>query len=387
MIKQQTLHRFLQINLLVPFALFGLLWLCIATQFYWSALDETAEYYVFEDAYQFVEIPTRIKTSFRIVSDEVEDFPPEIQKRFKNLAMPIDEVQYLSTQGHDVYYLKHHPSKGLDAVFVLHQFAKADSQDIRPLLLVIMLISLLCFALWLLSVIQRVRAPLAQFTQNIQQGQENALVKFEEFQSAQNITLAALASQKQQIEQQKAFASFLSHEVRHPITKLGHQLAQFDHMDELSIETLKQIDALKTTQKETVQLSNTILNLLDVHAPDEKTSCSDLVIELFNWGNSTPFPCQIDTQFEQFPVSLNTEDFALLLNQVNTNMQRYGSGSLRVRLNTNELVFENDIASGRVTSQGFGVGLFIVHAVARKMGWRVESTTVGECFRLILNFK
>ncbi|WP_462151866.1 histidine kinase [Pseudoalteromonas xiamenensis] len=387
MTKQQTLHRFLQVNLLVPFALFGLLWLYIATQFYWSALDETAEYYVVEDAYQFAEIPTRIKTSFRIVSDDLKDFPLEFQKRFKNHALPTDEVQYLSTQGHDFYYLKHHPSKGLEAVYVLHQFAKSDSQDIRPLLLVIMLLSLLCFALWLLGVIQRVRAPLAQFTQNIQQGQENALVKFEEFQSAQNITLAALAIQKQQIEQQKAFASFLSHEVRHPITKLGHQLAQFDHMDELSLETLKQIDALKTTQKETVQLSNTILNLLDVHAPTEERGSSDLVIELFNWGNSTPFPCEIDTQLEHFIVSLNTEDLALLLNQVNTNMQRYGSGCLRVRLNTHELVFENDIKPGRVSSQGFGVGLFIVHAVARKVGWRVESTKVGECFHLTLNFK
>jgi len=379
----ESLTAYLNRNILIPFIVFGLLFAALSIVFYWFALDDTAEFYLFEDAEQFISTQQKISSGARKVSDVLLDFSLSNRTQLNNLS-EVNTVYFFETEKHDSYFLIYQAHETAKKVYVVHQFDKGESFDIRPLLLYVCLSSLFLFAFWLSHVLSKVRNQLARFVKSINTRDIATELHFSELDTVKKVTLSALENEQQAIAREKAFSSFLSHEIRHPLTLLGHQLSQFDHMDDLTEQVLMKVAELKTTQQTSVKLANTILGLW-VTGDKENQSSTDFISFLNHWQKKYSDSLLVEIKADTFFVSLNEDELNLLMAQIDSNFRTYGEGNLSITVCKNSVSFSNRINTKPNNENNFGVGTFIINALSAKAGISVAIKRVRHRYTLLLN--
>lgn len=344
----------------------------LSITFYWFALDDTTEFYLFEDAQQFVNTQQKVSTETRKVSDVLLDFPVSSRDQLKSLS-EVNTVYFFETDKHDSYFLSYQAHEAAKKIYVVHQFEKDESLDIRPLLIFICLLGIFIFALWLSRILLQVQDQMSQFVESINTRDLATVLRFSELQKVKTITLDALENEQQAIAREKSFSSFLSHEIRHPLTLLGHQLAQFDHMDDLTDQVLIKVTELKTTQQISVKLANTILGLW-VSDGKESLSETDLISFLKEWQKNRYYSLTLELETDTFLLPLNEDELNLLMAQIDANFRTYGQEKLSITVTKQAITFANQVNSNPNNENNFGVGSFIINAISAKAGLDAQST-------------
>ncbi|CCQ12581.1 sensory transduction protein kinase [Pseudoalteromonas luteoviolacea B = ATCC 29581] len=383
MIKSNSLQHYLATRLFIPFALFSLLLASMALFYYWSALDDTAEYYLFEDAFEFLAEPIEKKTQFRSVVATKSALNQQQQHLFDTYPEH-NVVHFVELPEYDVYLLNY--TEQGNEVFVVHQFEKTASHDIRPILFSLFLLGIVCILVWFGWQLGHIKRQLRNFTENVEYATARHDVVFDELTLAQNKILDARAKEHAVLEREKAFSQFLSHEIRHPLSLLGNHLAAFSQMDNLSLAALNIIDRIQFTQQDMMKLSNAILTLW---SPEKSAlqPTNDLVCVVQSWIETQSLPIQFTCSVESLPIALSLEHLQLALSQITTNYRKYGQGELTIGLSRQCLTFTNSKKNRRETDvEGTGVGLFILRAVAAKAGGDIDVITSGSQFTLMFNF-
>jgi signal transduction histidine kinase len=379
-----TLSRYFLNRILLPLLVLLSSISGLVVYYYVYALDETAAYYLLEDAMDFDIDPIEIHTPFRHVSDSLASMPTAVQSLLSE-PKALNEVQFVQLGTLDTYYLRYPTTVG--EVYVVHQFNETDSEDIRATVFTVLLVSFLLFAVWVTRTIQRFNRNVNGFVENIKTQQANYPVEFEELNWAQQKIHAAAQQERDLVQREKAFSAFLSHEIRHPMTLLGHQLAQFDHQDGLPLDVLDLIDELKQTQRQTVTLSNTILSLWGEQQQRASSEHIDLVRLLALWCAKAPFDVDWRCELQRLDCELTTELMSLLLAQISSNFQKYGEGKLMVNLTHEQLLFSNSKRrDNQAHADSFGVGTFIMQAIANKAGWACLSQSTDTHFMVNMLF-
>ncbi|WP_372767670.1 hypothetical protein [Pseudoalteromonas sp.] len=378
----KPLRHFLNRNILLPFTLFSILLAATATTLYWFALDHTSEFYLFDDAQHFAENGQKVQSHSRFVSDNLDDIPVSIRKQFSEVTKH-NHVYLITTEYHDNYLLAYRDTINSPTIYAAHQFDKNATLDIRPILLLICLLGMLSFALWLSTILHELDSQMALFVKHINAGDCHSPLRFSELETAKQLTLEAISNEHQAVSREKSFSSFLSHEIRHPLTLLGHQLAQFDHIDSLTEQVLNHIDELKKTQQKTVKLANTILSLW-VNDNETHIVEIDVVKELEKWRNTTNSSLSLSIDPSPFLILLSDREFELLISQIETNFQKYGEGVLSISISEQSIIFTNRINPKPNSEGNFGIGTFIIDALACKAGLTFQQRSSETHYSLLL---
>ncbi|RZF98724.1 HAMP domain-containing histidine kinase [Pseudoalteromonas sp. CO348] len=349
---------------------------------YWFGLDDTAEFYLYEDAHEFQIQQQEIDTRFRTVTQTLGSLNEREQNNF-NHGVPWEQPTLISENGLDTYYLKLPPLHNAPALYVLHRFEQHQSLDIKPLLFTVTSMMLCVLAIVIFFVLRKVRQQTHYFRTNIEQLASHHTIIFSELALAQQAILDAVTEQKNAVKREYEFASFLSHEIRQPLTLIGHQLARFDQLDMLPPPSLSLIDALKHAQRDTTQLCDTILNLWQPQDCNvsSKTKINQTLLE---WANTSDADIQVELLAPEHYLQLTKPELALLLKQIETNFNKYGIAPLKVTVHSQYLQFENAINEELFHQSSHGIGMFIIKAIAKKANWQLTSSQTEFTFSLKL---
>lgn len=377
-----SLTTYLTNRLVGIFVIISLIFFSTTMVIYWFGLDDTAEFYLYEDAHEFQIQQQEIDTRFRTVTQTLGSLNEREQNNF-NHGVPWEQPTLISENGLDTYYLKLPPLHNAPALYVLHRFEQHQSLDIKPLLFTVTSMMLCVLAIVIFFVLRKVRQQTHYFRTNIEQLASHHTIIFSELALAQQAILDAVTEQKNAVKREYEFASFLSHEIRQPLTLIGHQLARFDQLDMLPPPSLSLIDALKHAQRDTTQLCDTILNLWQPQDCNvsSKTKMNQTLLE---WANTSDADIQVELLAPEHYLQLTKPELALLLKQIETNFNKYGIAPLKVTVHSQYLQFENAINEELFHQSSHGIGMFIIKAIAKKANWQLTSSQTEFTFSLKL---
>lgn len=375
---KHSLSHYLFKRLIPVYCLMCTLFVAITIWSYWFALDDTSTFYLFEDAHHFVVSPFEMHTDFKSVTTEVNSLS-EFERNEVSNAQVINQPWLVSSETMDYYFLIFNENPLIEPVYVVHRFSKDETLNLLPIVILVALFLMICTAIYVIVVLQKVAKQTAAFTRNITQLSDQEAVLFSELEFAQKQILKAINEKEQAITREHHFASFLSHEIRTPLTGIGHHIAKFDQLDDLTEDTLNQIEALKKLQLNALEVSETILSLWhksEIEHADQK----QLLKALAKLKAEHEDKITLNVDVNKVKCVLNANEIHLFLNQIWQNYLRYGFGGLSITLNESSLIFSNQINQTPNCSHGSGVGLFIVKAIATKAGWHVKITTTNTRF-------
>lgn len=376
------LSYYLTSRLLPVFILYSVLALGLSLAIYWFALDDTSEFYMYQDGLDFIATKKPVDTEFKTIASRINELNIQDQQVFEQLA-EVNSVWLISDDYSDRYYLKYQTAPDSPMVYIVHRFDSDDSFDIRPYLVGILVLSSLVLSGVVLRVLAVTRKQTDLFVDSIKQLDTVAPHLFEEFSLAQQVISKEITEKHQAVDREKLFASFLSHEIRHPLTLMGHQISRFDQLDNMSQKVLSLVAQIKQSQQHTVGLSEAILSLWQEDTPIQ--TC-ELVYTLKTWQQASSLDITLDCDCTEFYTKLSQPQFELLLSEIGANFSKYGQGQLLVSMTDSSLSFTNRIKAQANSLKSYGVGSFIIKAIAHKAGWQSSQQIVREEYRLTFNF-
>ncbi|WP_299979093.1 HAMP domain-containing sensor histidine kinase [uncultured Pseudoteredinibacter sp.] len=201
------------------------------------------------------------------------------------------------------------------------------------------------------------------------------------------------------LSREENFTRDVSHELRTPTTVIKNVIAELKQNDTLSA---KQLNYLEDNTLRIEQIINTLLAL----ARNEATLLEpirfidvleDVVVSHFELSKHEDFTLQMDVS-ESLQVSGNKNLLQLLINNLISNAIHYSSDH-RLKIYSDEgavIIFENETdyihkdnpispKVKRESSQGLGLGLFLVERVCLALNWEVDVEVSSGQFRIIIN--
>ena len=403
--NSRSLPRFIASRLYIALFVITLAWGILATQSYHFALDDTAEFYLIEDAENALFFMSRglghdfVNSEFRQSYLTIEQLPADIKATVKATMPPVNQAVFIASPLYDSYVLPYSPSGETADIYVVHRFAKDDSINIIPYQLLIGLLAFFALALVVKFVVTRIGRQTQLMASKISRltsasnGPESPLV-FADYQYAFNVIEQYYQAQHQALSREKDFASFLSHELRQPLARMTNNLSLLDQIDQLPLRSLAIIADMKLTNKALSQLTTMVLQLWQ-NSTEHKTSVefTALLTEHIRLFDETRLT--IDTQIVASPVTIlaNVNMVALLLKQLLQNSKQYAATKVLIELSARQLKISNDVRAGSIETlsedsqtHGYGIGLVMVDKACQQLDWQWQQSAENNLFSVTVNF-
>ncbi len=403
--NSRSLPRFIASRLYIALFVITLAWGILATQSYHFALDDTAEFYLIEDAENALFFMSRglghdfVNSEFRQSYLTIEQLPADIKATVKATMPPVNQAVFIASPLYDSYVLPYSPSGETADIYVVHRFAKDDSINIIPYQLLIGLLAFFALALVVKFVVTRIGRQTQLMASKISRltsasnGPESPLV-FADYQYAFNVIEQYYQAQHQALSREKDFASFLSHELRQPLARMTNNLSLLDQIDQLPLRSLAIIADMKLTNKALSQLTTMVLQLWQ-NSTEHKTSVefTALLTEHIRLFDETRLT--IDTQIVASPVTIlaNVNMVALLLKQLLQNSKQYAATKVLIELSARQLKISNDVRAGSIETlsedsqtHGYGIGLVMVDKACQQLDWQWQQSVENNLFSVTVNF-
>ena len=231
--NSRSMPRFIASRLYIALFFITLAWGILATQSYHFALDDTAEFYLIEDAENALFFMSQglghdfVNSEFRQSYLTIEQLPADIKATVKANMPPVNQAILIASPLYDSYVLPYSSSGEIADIYIVHRFAKDDSINILPYQLLIGLLAFFTLALVVKFVVTRIGQQTQLMANKISRltsasnAPESPLV-FADYQYAFNVIEQYYQAQHQALSREKDFASFLSHELRQPVTILAN---------------------------------------------------------------------------------------------------------------------------------------------------------------------
>lgn len=381
---KQTFWQYLALRLLAPFAIVIIVIAFLANHYYLRALDSTAAFYLFEDAIDYTELKQDRITNFRLVSENIELINTLVEFD-KQAALNPNEVVYQRQGEFDRYFLAFKDTPKDPIVYVIHSFPVEAESNIFLLLLTIIMSSLLLYGFWLFVNLRALTKQTNLLTEAIKNNNIQTNIKIAEFRLANKRIVNAIAEKHEALKREKYFASFLSHEIRQPLTGLGHNLSRFDQLDDLPLESLPLIETLKQQQKQLHLTSDAILAIWQLNP--ESTSNNHVKFQdiIKNWTNTELFPTPRVTICHDNKLLVEPNQAALFLRQISDNFKKYGTGPLTIVIDKHDVCFSNAQQTvDKKSVESYGVGSFIMNAISKVWGCTFTMNSVENVYTIRL---
>jgi signal transduction histidine kinase len=403
--NSRSLPRFIASRLYIALFFITLVWGILATQSYHFALDDTAEFYLIEDAENALFFMSQglghdfVNSEFRQSYLTIEQLPADIKATVKANMPPVNQAILIASPLYDSYVLPYSSSGEIADIYIVHRFAKDDSINILPYQLLIGLLAFFTLALVVKFVVTRIGQQTQLMANKISRltsasnGPESPLV-FADYQYAFNVIEQYYQAQHQALSREKDFASFLSHELRQPLARMANNLSLLDQIDQLPLRSLAVIDDMKLTNKALSQLTIMVLQLWQ-NSTEHKTSVEFTALLTEHLGLFDETRLTIETQIVASPVTIqaNANMVALLLKQLLQNSKQYAATKVLIELSARQLKISNDVrtdsnATLSENSQihGYGIGLVMVDKACQQLDWPWQQSAENNLFSVTVNF-
>ena len=403
--NSRSMPRFIASRLYIALFFIALAWGILATQSYHFALDDTAEFYLIEDAENTLFFMSQglghdfVNSEFRQSYLTIEQLPADIKATVKANMPPVNQAILIASPLYDSYVLPYSSSGEIADIYIVHRFAKDDSINILPYQLLIGLLAFFTLALVVKFVVTRIGQQTQLMANKISRltsasnASESPLV-FTDYQYAFNVIEQYYQAQHQALSREKDFASFLSHELRQPLARMTNNLSLLDQIDQLPLRSLAIIADMKLTNKALSQLTTMVLQLWQ-NSTEHKTSVefTALLTEHIRLFDETRLT--IETQIVAYPVTIqaNVNMVALLLKQLLQNSKQYAATKVLIELSARQLKISNDVrtdsnATLSENSQihGYGIGLVMVDKACQQLDWQWQQSFENNLFSVTVNF-
>mgnify|MGYP000078031466 CR=1 FL=1 len=401
-----SLSRYLSQRLYLALIIIALAWGGVSIVSYHFALDDTSEFYLIEDAENALFLIEQglghdlLNTEFRQIFLSVNDLPADIKEAINTNIMDVNRTIFIATQFQDIYVLPYSPTNEKAELYVVHSFEKDESINIASYYLITGLMAFFMLAIVIKLLINRIDQQTQLMAMKIGHlttpfdEQVNQLI-FSDYQHTFDVIKQHYSAEKKSIYREKEFASFLSHELRQPLSRMSNSLSLIDQIDNLPFRSLAVIDDIKSTNKQLSQLTNIILQLWQDSA-NEKTEIDlvPLLEESFKMFASSSVSLNTQIQDRHVKIFANVELVNLMLKQLLQNSMQYADTKVLIKLTDEQLHISNDVRSScasllneRVKTHGYGIGLVMVNKVCRLLGWRWDSHYDSDLFTVSVNIK
>ena len=397
--------RFIASRLYIALFFITLAWGILATQSYHFALDDTAEFYLIEDAENALFFMSRglghdfVNSEFRQSYLTIEQLPADIKATVKANMPPVNQAILIASPLYDSYVLPYSSSGEIADIYIVHRFAKDDSINILPYQLLIGLLAFFTLALVVKFVVTRIGQQTQLMANKISRltsasnGPESPLV-FADYQYAFNVIEQYYQAQHQALSREKDFASFLSHELRQPLARMANNLSLLDQIDQLPLRSLAVIDDMKLTNKALSQLTIMVVQLWQ-NSTEHKTSVEFTALLTEHLGLFDDTRLTIETQIVASPVTIraNVNMVALLLKQLLQNSKQYAATKVLIELSARQLKISNDVRTNSNATlsensqiHGYGIGLVMVDKACQQLDWPWQQSAENNLFSVTVNF-
>ena len=403
--NSRSMPRFIASRLYIALFFITLAWGILATQSYHFALDDTAEFYLIEDAENALFFMSRglghdfVNSEFRQSYLTIEQLPADIKATVKANMPPVNQAILIASPLYDSYVLPYSSSGEIADIYIVHRFAKDDSINILPYQLLIGLLAFFTLALVVKFVVTRIGQQTQLMANKISRltsasnGPESPLV-FADYQYAFNVIEQYYQAQHQALSREKDFASFLSHELRQPLARMANNLSLLDQIDQLPLRSLAVIDDMKLTNKALSQLTIMVLQLWQ-NSTEHKTSVEFTALLTEHLGLFDETRLTIETQIVASPVTIraNVNMVALLLKQLLQNSKQYAATKVLIELSARQLKISNDVRTNSNATlsensqiHGYGIGLVMVDKACQQLDWPWQQSAENNLFSVTVNF-
>jgi len=403
--NSRSLQRFIASRLYIALFFITLAWGILATQSYHFALDDTAEFYLIEDAENALFFMSQglghdfVNSEFRQSYLTIEQLPADIKATVKANMPPVNQAILIASPLYDSYVLPYSSSGEIADIYIVHRFAKDDSINILPYQLLIGLLAFFTLALVVKFVVTRIGQQTQLMANKISRltsasNAPESPLAFADYQYAFNVIEQYYQAQHQALSREKDFASFLSHELRQPLARMTNNLSLLDQIDQLPLGSLAVIDDMKLTNKALSQLTIMVLQLWQ-NSNEHKTSVEFTALLTEHLGLFDETRLTIETQIVASPVTIqaNVNMVALLLKQLLQNSKQYAATKVLIELSARQLKISNDVrtdsnATLSENSQihGYGIGLVMVDKACQQLDWQWQQSAENNLFSVTINF-
>ena len=403
--NSRSMPRFIASRLYIALFFIALAWGILATQSYHFALDDTAEFYLIEDAENTLFFMSQglghdfVNSEFRQSYLTIEQLPADIKATVKANMPPVNQAILIASPLYDSYVLPYSSSGEIADIYIVHRFAKDDSINILPYQLLIGLLAFFTLALVVKFVVTRIGQQTQLMANKISRltsasnAPESPLV-FADYQYAFNVIEQYYQAQHQALSREKDFASFLSHELRQPLARMANNLSLLDQIDQLPLRSLAVIDDMKLTNKALSQLTIMVVQLWQ-NSTEHKTSVEFTALLTEHLGLFDDTRLTIETQIVASPVTIraNVNMVALLLKQLLQNSKQYAATKVLIELSARQLKISNDVRAGSIETlsedsqtHGYGIGLVMVDKACQQLDWQWQQSVENNLFSVTVNF-
>jgi len=193
---------------------------------------------------------------------------------------------------------------------------------------------------------------------------------------------------------ERDFAANAAHELRTPLAAIRARLELSDDPD--AAASVPMIDALTRRVERLLQLARSEAEVGIGQGPADLLRILQLLVDDMRPRSRHPIRFD-DSDLDRLLVSSDPDALAILLRNLLENAVEHGHGEVRLRLSPDaSLTIENPTLNPEFTqtrfqrgegSEGLGLGLSIITALAQAMGVSLDQRVVGDTVRFTLVFK
>jgi len=398
--KVQSLVSFLAWRLFSSLFVVSFAWIFISQYSYNFALDDTTEFYLYEDAKLAVNLHNEqtlddsFNNDFRQVYWQLKQLPLDIKSLLLDDKPPLNTPLLLQSDTQDIYLLAFKDNHEDGVTYIVHRFEKSDSIDVFPLFImfgIAAFVALFVVMLWIISRIKSQTNILVNQLKITPDAPAHSLY-IEEFVHAISSVKTYYSAQQDSINREREFSNYLSHELRQPMARLSTNLSLIDQLDDLPLDSITLLEDMRIANEDLTQLSESILLLWqDSREPDATINLNEIVNDLISKFSTSNLTCNYKEPLT--PVYLKTNHLLvkLVINQLIKNCLQYALTDVEIELTTHGLTITNDLMDTAPQTLfpkqfGYGMGLIMVKNICRGLHWDIESLQHDNQFRVRITF-
>ncbi|OHU85103.1 MULTISPECIES: HAMP domain-containing histidine kinase [Pseudoalteromonas] len=393
MIKAQTsMIVYLSSRITLLMLVMMLCWLCVSKYGYEFALDDSAAHYLYYDAQlvqtQQPDLP--IRDEFKLITRSHAQLPDEVVQAWRAGHLPINEVSLLQHSGLDTYVLPwQQPNSNASPLFVLHFFNQQDTLPITPWL-VLLLATFSLFALYIvIRSTFKINKQINSLTEFVNTNkQPGDIAKFKECSAFYEALKLSRQAEHLAQQRERLLSTFLSHEVRTPLTQIQHGIARLQQLDDLPLEAVEVLVTLEQAQYRLRDTSSAVLALwqqaaIEKQQIDIKTVIKRVAVRF----DSEHFQIALKLCPHEVILALHIPLCELLLTQAIENSQQHGQSPLTIELTADALTLHNTKTTQAHSTSGTGLGTVLIQQICTRLDWHHKIISTEQDYTLTIKFK
>lgn len=341
-----------------------------------------------------------------IIYDNYHSLPAAVKEKYSPEDLKPNELIFYETE-ESFHYILVYPLPNTNKTLLLEHpyYYLEDDYDmgisIEQLVLMMLLFSLVIGGLVYFRLVRKLTNQiryLAQWCQSKSNQAEQDLNEdfhFVEIAQVASTLEESIKKLKLNTEREKNFLKSLSHELRTPLAISKASLEIIDKQNQnLPATIASKLDKIKFSNNNMCMLSDTLLLLWSETSqlPDaEETEINQVIQQSLNQFKHLQQSegIQVSLEFDIERIAVPKQLFSILVaNLVKNAFQYTEAGKISIQFINGQLSISNPLSSNSPTTipstesqqYGYGVGLFIVDNICKKLNWKIEIVTKDERF-------